>query len=130
MGQSHDAATKRVALAFVISPLAVPAFYAALLRTPLPLYFSAIAYPAALITGVPAYLFLRSRGYLQIWAVVPACALLAGVVGLLITASAGGDAHTTLWQSLILCFYGAITGLIFWVIAFMPLPSTHRWRGP
>ena len=116
-------------MAFLLAPLTLPLGSAIAFRTPFPLVFLVISYPAALLTGVPAYLLLKRLGHLEIWTVVLTSGLLGALAGLG-TAFLGADAQTAAAQTLPFAIFGSITGLVFWFIAFMGLRSNNRWRGP
>jgi hypothetical protein len=119
---------RRVALAFAIAPLTVPAMATLWTLDIRTMYVAVVTYPFSLLPGIPAYLLFRRLGWLQIWSVVLASAVLGCAIELLIFGRPnypGGSAGV-----LKFCCFGAATGLVFWLIAFLGLRSNNRWRGP
>ena len=120
---------RRVALAFAVAPLTAPAIGTLQTLDFRTFMFMSIAsYPFSLLLGVPAYLVFHRLGWLQIWAVVLAGAVLGGAVELL---SFGIPNYPgALKTVLTFCGLGAATGLVFWLVAFARLRSNNCWRGP
>ena len=113
---------RRVALAFAVAPLTAPVI--GTLQTLDPRTFALMvvfSYPLSLVAGIPAYFLFRYLGWLSLWSVVLASALLGGIVALTLLQLGG---------ALLFCGFGAATGLVFWLIAFARLRSNNRWRGP
>jgi hypothetical protein len=105
----------RVAAAFLVAPLA-PALVAGIgspVSPILALVFAPFCYLFALL-GVPAYFALRRMGWLSLWQVIIAAAVLGFLAGLLLELGGGG----VISRALGFGAYGAITGLAFWIIAF------------
>jgi hypothetical protein len=104
----------RVLLAFALAPLApavVVGFQSGqpesgLLVAPYAYFFSMLS--------VPAYLLLRRRRWLRLWQFVAASAVLGALAGFFVF-SAEGRAY----ERLLFAGYGALTGLVFWLIAFL-----------
>jgi hypothetical protein len=120
---------RRVALTFAVAPLAAPIIGTVEtldLRTLM--VMSAFSYPLSLLTGVPAYFLFRRLGWLQIWTVLLASAILGGAIALVLFGVHGG--FDAVGRTMLFSAFGAATGLVFWLIAFADLRSNNRWRGP
>jgi hypothetical protein len=115
----------RVLAAFAIAPLAPAVAIAiqsgqpqsALLAAPYAYFFSMLS--------VPAYLVLRRRRWSKLWQVLGASAVLGALAGYF-TFAGEGLVHETL---LFAC-YGTLTGAVFWLIAFLGVPSTQGTSSP
>lgn len=110
----------RIAAAFLGAPLA-PALVAGIAspidEPMLVLVFAPFAYLFALL-GVPAYFALRRTGWLSLWQVIIAAAVLGFIAELLFELVGGGITSSGIYRALGFGAYGAITGLAFWLIAF------------
>lgn len=104
----------RVLLAFALAPLA-PAVAVAvqsgqpesgLLVAPYAYYFSMLS--------VPLFLLLRYRRWLKFWQVVVASAVLGVLAGVFVVSGEGRA-----YERLLFGGYGALTGTVFWLIAFL-----------
>lgn len=108
----------RVAAAFLLAPLA-PCLLIAAMEGLIGLVLSPFAYMFALV-GVPVYFLFRRLGWLKIWHIVPASAVLGGAAALAF--GFGGFSFDknvqNVYDALIFAGYGALTGLVFWLIAF------------
>jgi hypothetical protein len=74
--------------------------------------------------SVPVYLLLRQRHWLNLWQVVTAGAVLGVLAGILVFSTGGRTQERLLFLG-----YGALTALVFWLIAFYrasPLPGEHN----
>jgi hypothetical protein len=116
----------RVALAFVIAPLAAPIIGILETRNSLTFMFiSGFSYPLSLLLGIPAYLLFRYLGWLQLWSVLLASAILGGTVALTLFGGVYDLGRTALFSA-----FGAVNGLVFWLIAFASLRSNQRLERP
>jgi hypothetical protein len=130
----NSTSTLRAVIAFLVAPM-VPAIVlylvnmnreAALL---LPLVLAPLAYAAALVLGLPAYLVMRRRDIRSLWAYVIMGALIGlafsvlffGIQALLSWSSAREHAVALLRnsaRSLVLAMvYAAVASAVFWFIA-------------
>ena len=101
----------KVQLAFIIAPLA-PCFIAAAYQGHIfwVIVVAPFSYLFAL-SGVPFYFLLRRIGWLKIYTIVPVSSVLGGIIGYTAISSTLNALSTA-------AAYGALTGLIFWYIAF------------
>jgi len=82
------------------------------------------------LSGVPLYFLFRHLGWLNLWQVVTASAILGVVIAFLAGFSgigSGGIVNGT--NALQFAAYGAATGLMFWVIAFAGPRSNNALKG-
>lgn len=107
----------RVAIGFAIAPMVVPVACALLFRDVRALGATAvIAYPVALVTGIPLYFILEYLGWLQFRRFLLASILAAAATGLAIASHATGPPSPT---AIAMCSgFGALVGATFWLIAF------------
>jgi hypothetical protein len=104
----------RAGLAFVLAPLA-PTFVAALIEGHIAwvLVFAPFAYFFAL-AGIPAFWLCYRCGWVTAWQVVAISAFLGALVSLLFDGF-----RIPSWSDIgLFAGYGALTGFVFWVIAF------------
>lgn len=105
--------TVRVIVAFLVAPLPaclIAAYLAGnyhwlLVAAPFAYLFTAM--------GIPIFLLFLRLGWLRFWQVVPTGAVLGGVAGFV-----GGFAQASLANALQFVGHGALTGLVFWLVAF------------
>ena len=111
---------RRVVLGFALTPM-LPAFYATLFFAQpwaFP-YGIALAYPAALLLGLPLYLGLRRRQRLGWWQLALA-GMICAVPAVLAYRYAGTPPHLEPFDwlaALYLEAWGAFAGLSFWLLA-------------
>lgn len=111
----------RVTIGFLVAPLAPAAIYGALGQNPISFIFAALwAYPFALVLGAPTYYFMRTKGWLRLWQVMAASALL-GLVSFVIFWLFSVSGHDP-WR--VILFFAAIfiasatlSGITFWAVA-------------
>lgn len=116
----------RVVLGFLVSPLVVPLYFwcAGLVRAEKPtlgemggnavgflVTTGPYAYFAALVLGVPTYLFLKSKDLLA-W---PVFTVLGGIMGAFLVTLLLPAEREQVWLAGLLP--GALSGLVFWWIA-------------
>lgn len=113
---------RRVLIAFLIAPGAVPALLAIQSATRgfhddwrLAAVIALFTYGAALVLGLPMYLLFRSRGWLRWWHCVLGGASVAALVVLVGTLRAGGVAGLYWLPAYLLI--GAVSGVLFWLVA-------------
>lgn len=113
-------ATSRIVLGFGLAPM-LPAFYATMFFAQ-PWAFPigiGLAYPAALLFGLPQFLLLLRRGWLGWWQL----AIVGGVSALPVVAlywHVGTPPHVEpfdLPNALIVVAWGIFTGIAFWLLA-------------
>ena len=109
----------RLAVAFALAPLGA-SLVAAAAQDNLAWFvvFAPYAYAFAL-SGLPFYFFFRRLGWLQIWVTVPVSAILGGVMAWVTGITRWGPDGSITNGDAALQFvgFGAITGLVFWVLA-------------
>ena len=101
----------RIQLAFIIAPLA-PCFVGAAFQGHI--LWVIVAAPFSYLfalSGVPFYFIFRRFGWLKFYAIVPLSSLLGGIIGYTMI-------NSTLNAFTMTSIYGALTGLIFWYVAF------------
>ena len=112
--------TPRVVLGFVLAPL-LPAFYATMFFAQpwaFPIGLS-LAYPTALLFGLPLFLGFRRMGWLAWWQ-ISLCGMLSTLPLLLLYWQLGAPPHLEafdLFNALALEGWGAFAGLGFWLLA-------------
>jgi hypothetical protein len=102
-----------VILAFLIAPL-VPALVGALVAGQIGwvLVLAPFAYLFAL-PGIPAFLLCRKLGWLKPWQIVGVSSVLGALVSPLLRPGVPFFSDVALFTG-----YAALTGLVFWLIAF------------
>ena len=103
----------RVTAAFVLSPLAP---CAAMLGMPIEPSSLFIVVPYAYffsLIGVPAYYLMRRQRWLRLWQVVGVSAVLGALAGAFVFSGEGASLERLKFSA-----FGALTGLVFWFIAF------------
>ena len=109
----HVGGSRRLVAAFLLAPLAPSIVIAGLAQD---IRYALVVAPfsyAFALPGIPAYFVLRRCNWLRIWHVVLCGAILGGLV-----AFAAGLSHFICGGALLFAGYGALTGLVFWLIAF------------
>ena len=108
----------RLATAFLVAPLA-PCLLIGATEGVIGLVLSPFSYMFS-FAGVPVYFLFRRLGWLKIWHIVPASALLGGAAALAF--GFGGFSLDkdvqNIYGALTFAGYGALTGFVFWIIAF------------
>jgi hypothetical protein len=85
------------------------------------LLYAVVAYPLALITGVPAYLVLSRIGPLRRVPTILVGTALGAACGLVITLAGRQLAPAVFAKQVGLCaLYGAVTAFVFWHLALRP----------
>jgi hypothetical protein len=111
----------RLVAAFVLAPLVGLLVIGAITQTlELGRLAAIVAYPIALVFGVPAFLFLRRRGWLRWWQVTlggAACAVPFMAIYLFMSEPDAADA--AFLDSLYLLACGAAIGLAFWALGVL-----------
>ena len=119
---------KRQAVGFVLAPLAPCLINAVVVGDIVWLVITApFAYLFA-ISGAPLYFLLRRLGWLKLWQVMVASAILGVAIAFFAGFSGfdpGGIANGT--NALQFAGYGAATGLTFWLIAFAGPRSNNAY---
>jgi hypothetical protein len=132
--------TMRSALAFLIAPLVVPApyvisaiYYSLVDQWPAPSFLTFLAGITALITyggvislGIPAYLLLRSLGLTAFW-IAPVTGFIVGAITdcvAIVYLLPPALADQLLREMTSAGVYGAVVGVILWLIA-RPDRQTH-----
>jgi hypothetical protein len=111
---------RRVLLGFAVAPM-LPAFYATLLFAQpwaFP-YGIALAYPSALLIGLPLFLLLRQRQRLG-WCQLALVGMVCAVPAILAYHHVGTPEHLEPFEwlsALYLEAWGAFAGLSFWLLA-------------
>jgi hypothetical protein len=114
----------RVLAAFLLAPAAPPLALSIWERNLDNLTLAAFFYPFAWMLGIPGYDHFAKRGWLQIWQVTLAGGVMGAAVALVFIRS-GDLAFISKYAG-----FGALTGLVFWLIAFARLPSDNSGRRP
>lgn len=123
----------RVTVAFLVAPLAPALCFGAVSGLAAgALYVAAWAYPSALVLGVPAYCFMRKRGWLKLWQV----SIGSSALGLLSYAlffsvfeySGSGAGRIVLFAAPVFTACALVTGITFWAIALRGQPRASAAR--
>jgi hypothetical protein len=130
----NSTSTLRAVIGFLVAPV-VPAIALYLLNMNaeaaplLPLILTPLAYAAAIVLGVPAYLVMQRRGIFSLWTYLIVGALIGlafavlffGIQALLSWSSAQEHAIGLLRNSIrsvvLAAVYAAVASAVFWVIA-------------
>ena len=104
----------RVIAAFLIAPLAPSLIVSALVAGNI-LWFFVVAPFSYLFAaaGVPFFFLFRRMGWLRLWQVVAISAVIGGAISI-----ADGFGHLSASNTIQFFGYGALTGLVFWLVAF------------
>jgi hypothetical protein len=93
--------------------------------------FTVLAYPVALILGVPAYFILRRMGRVELpWIVVVGMILASALGAVFFWMPRSYEGAIAARNTVLFCALGAATGVVFWLVGFASLRSNNRWRGP
>ena len=117
----------RIIKGFCVAPLAAALISAVLTLNPFTtLMTTGVAYAAAIVLGVPAYLALRHLGWLRPGAVVGVGAVL-GLVVLLGTGwpYGGQSVPSFLLGSALFALNGFVVAAVFWLVALRPQRPNH-----
>jgi hypothetical protein len=115
----------RVAVAFVVAPLAVPVTLFLIFRDPTAMVAAMFSYPLALVPGIPMYFILRRLGWLHLWRFVLCSAVLAACIGVAMSLPISMHRNISTLVA-VLTANGAMVGLVFWLVAFAGASSNTR----
>lgn len=120
---SAQVSSARVIAAFLIAPLA-PCLALTLAADGL-LWFIVFAPFCYVLSaaGIPAYFLFKRMGWLKLWQVVPAGSVLG--VAIAFTKALGPPSANNALQ---LAGYGALTALVFWLVAFAGSRSKNSFK--
>ena len=79
---------------------------------------SIIAYPSAVLLGLPAYVLFRKNGWLKMWQALSAGAVLALLPGAAIVYLSNGGYYSAIEYSgslSVFAVHGAVVSLVFWL---------------
>ena len=108
----------RIVLGFVGAPVAVPIFLALLFGDLDVLITSTfLAYTITVLLGAPAYVIMRRQHWISWWS-CPIAGFLIGALPTLLFLFAGAEPFSLIGTFVGAGTIGAVSALIFWIIAF------------
>ncbi len=132
----HDINPRRVALGFVLAPLAgfaatglvfqiAFAFHHGFAeygrRTPIDAADLGLAYALSVVAGLPLFLFFKAFGFFKFWQSLVAGLVLGSLLSLSLTVFTADRIGIVDLQGLVLCaFLGGVTTTTFWLVAIRP----------